>query len=276
MIVDDPVVDAVYTSSNFKTSVTSYGATFSVISGKNTVADKLVELIQNSNTSIHLASGHLRSHPVAEALLAKHAENPDMDIRIYLDNQEYISQSTHEDQQDELQTCLDTAGTDTNKQLECYESGMYFSYAMQDAGIDLRFKYYCYRWDYTYAPQMHHKYFVFDGKIIASGSYNLSDNAEHNTIENMVIYDGSVFPEIVEAFESNFESMWATDDNRDLYQSLLNLIENTDDPIPLTFDPMALTWEEVTNLKRQIRTYCPAVDSEEYRKEPTKHTVCYR
>jgi phosphatidylserine/phosphatidylglycerophosphate/cardiolipin synthase-like enzyme len=277
-ILDDPAIDTVFTSANFRiTQSTQYGPTFSVISGSNEISDRLVELIEGAQQSIHVASGHLRSRPVTEALLAAHAAHPELDIRIYLDNQEYISSSAHADQVEELETCITEAGTSTSRQQACMDSGFLFSYQVHQAGIPLRYKFYCYRWDASYAPQMHHKYMVIDGRILASGSYNLSDNAEHNTMENMVIYDGSAFPELVAAFEANFEGMWVTGEAEGLLASLTDEIENgTESSFPIVFPPMALTWEQVTELKAVIRDNCPGINTEAYRSNPTSHQYCER
>lgn len=278
MILDDPALDAVFTSANFRvTQSATNGPTFSVIAGENEISDRLVELINGAQQSIHVASGHLRSRPVVEALLARHQANPELDIRIYLDNQEYISASAHSDQVEELGECVAAAGSNASAQQRCLDSGFLFSYQVHEAGIPLRYKYYCYRWDASYAPQMHHKYFVFDGRILASGSYNLSDNAEHNTMENMVIYDASAFPGLVAAFERNFESMWVTGESEGLYDSLLDEVENgTGATFPIVFPPMALTWEQVTELKSAIREHCPKINSEAYRSNAPAHQVCER
>jgi phosphatidylserine/phosphatidylglycerophosphate/cardiolipin synthase-like enzyme len=276
LIVDDAWVDTAFTSANFKTYDSRYGRTFSVIRGENTIADKLVELIQDAQHSIHIASGHLRSRPVAEALLAKWAENPQMDIRVYLDQQEYISEWTNSQQELELLACLEAAGTSEAQAQDCYDKGFYFSYPIHAAGIPLKFKTYCYRWHYTYAVQMHHKYLVFDGQTVASGSYNLSDNAEHNTIENMVIYRAERFPALVAAFEDNFERIWVTGEAEGLYQATLDEVEHGGDSFPIVFDSMALTWQQVTTLKEAIRANCPEINSDAFRNEPQVHTTCSR
>jgi phosphatidylserine/phosphatidylglycerophosphate/cardiolipin synthase-like enzyme len=277
MILDDPAIDAVFTSANFTvTQSATNGPTFSAVTGSDAVADRLVELIWSAQRSIHIASGHLRSRPVSEALLARHQADPSLDIRIYLDNQEYLSESTHQEQERDLEACLAAAGGREAARQDCMDRGFLFSYAMHLAGIQLRYKAYCYRWHYSYAEQMHHKYMVIDGRILASGSYNLSDNAEHNTMENMVIYDGAAFPDLVAAFEQNFETMWNTGVEDGLFESLMDTVQNTTNDVPLVFAPMALTWDQVTTLKTAIRDACPAVNTEDYRNHPESHRVCDR
>ncbi|MBN2493359.1 MAG: hypothetical protein JXR96_02110 [Deltaproteobacteria bacterium] len=278
MIVDDPYLDAVYTSANFDTYVSSrYGPTFSVVKGRNAVSDRLVGLIRGASRSIHIASGHLRSHPVFEALLAKRAEDPGLDIRIYLDNQEYISEWYASQQDQELAECIFSAAGNADSEQACYETGLYFSYAAHEAGIPLRFKTYCYRWHYSYAEQMHHKYLVIDGQVLAAGSYNLSDNAEHNTIENMVIYDAARYPDLVAAFEDNFERLWVTGEAEGLYQALMTEItQGTGSSFPIVFAPMALSHDQVTALKDAIRDHCPEINSTDFRAYPERHWTCER
>jgi phosphatidylserine/phosphatidylglycerophosphate/cardiolipin synthase-like enzyme len=272
-IPDDGRFEMLFTSDNFDLKTTSYGPGFSVVSGRNAVADRVVELIEGAERSILVASGHLRSRPVAEAILAKHAEDPSLDIRVYLDGQEYISSWYYSHLVDERTACLEEAGDSTSKQQACTDRGFYYSYAMHEAGIPIRFKHYAYRWHYTYAPQMHHKYIVIDGETVLSGSYNLSDNAEHNTLENLVVYE---LESLADAFSTNFDVMWHTGEERGLYEDLLaELTEGTGD-IPLVYDSMALGWEEIKVLKDTLEDLCPAVHQWDYKKYPQSHKTCPR
>ena len=115
-----------------------------------------------------------------------------------------------------MQTCLAAAGTSETKKRDCMDNDFLFGYQVGQAGIDVRYKYYAYRWDFTYAPQMHHKFMAVDGKTLYSGSYNLSDNAEHGTFENMMVLKGAEHAALIQAFEANFESIWKTgrDENK--------------------------------------------------------------
>jgi len=273
VVVDDPGTAALFTSANFK--VKDASTTFSKVSGKNAVSDAVVQEIQNAKTSIHVASGHLRSRPISEALLAAHQKNPQLEIKVYLDQQEYISSSTNSKQVSELNTCLAAAGSSVSKQQACQDRGFYFSYPVQDAGIALKFKFYAYRWDYTYAEQMHNKYIIIDGETLITGSYNLSDNAEHNTFENMVVLRGPAFANLVASYEATFAKLWATDASGALLAQLKQKITSSS-TIPLVFAPMALTQPQVQALKSLIVANCPDVNSEEYRLHPNKHTTCPR
>ncbi|WP_298770580.1 phospholipase D-like domain-containing protein [uncultured Shewanella sp.] len=262
-----------FTSSNFNTSTTRYGETFSKVSGRNTVSDTLVDYINQAESSIKIASGHLRSWPITQALLNKQAEG-NVDIDIYLDIQEYISLYTHEQEQAERQACLEQATTPSQEQA-CYDKGSHYSYMLREQGIDVRFKSYSYRWHYSYAKQMHHKYTLIDNDTLITGSYNFSDNAEHNSMENIMIIERENNPLAIEEFINNFESIWQTGIEDQRYETLLAQInDETVQSFPIVFDPMAITWEQVTHLKERIRAVCPAINSEAFRKNPEAHYVC--
>jgi phosphatidylserine/phosphatidylglycerophosphate/cardiolipin synthase-like enzyme len=270
LITDKPNEHVFFTSQNFSVRDTTFSST-----GANTVADALVAAINGAAQSIHVASGHLRSRPVAEALIAKKKSNPQLDVRVYLDSQEYISKTTHDMQVDALEQCLANATSDARKR-DCTDRGFLFGYQVAtDGGIDVRYKYYAYRWDHSYAPQMHHKYMVVDGKDLYTGSYNLSDNAEHETFENMQLWKGTENAAIVAAFEANFESIWKTGKDENRLATLQQKIASQS-TIPIVFEPMALTHAEVTDLKNKIRTACPAVDSTAYRTNAAAHQTCTR
>lgn len=277
MIPADPSVDAVFTSANMRTYVSkTYGPTFSVISGLNTVSDRLVSIIDSAEDSIWIASGHLRSRPIAEAVIAATERNPALDVRVYLDGQEFTSQWLHDKQGVKLEECLVKAGTSTSKKQRCMDVGFKFGMAMHNApGVDLRYKYYSFRWDYTYAAQMHHKYLLVDSTVLATGSYNYSDNAEHNTIENCAIYNASAYPELVDRFRANFLSMWNTRTDGEFEAKMAEITEG-DDSFSIVWDAMALDTDQVSALKTAIRAHCPDVDSEEWRKNPGKYKVCHR
>jgi len=268
-IEDETTTHAHFTSDNFSVSNTTFR-----INGGNNVSSQLVAAIEGATESIRVASGHLRSRPVSEALLAKIAAHPEMDIRIYLDGQEYISSWYHAEQVDDLEECLAEATTPATIR-NCTDKGFYFGYQIALSGGDVRYKYYSYRWHYSYAKQMHHKYLLIDGDELWTGSYNLSDNAEHNTFENVLVFRGDEFAALIAAFANNFETLWETGRAEGLLAQLGAEVE-TSDNIPLVFDSMALTWDEVTDLKQLIRDNCADINSESYRTEPEHHWVCYR
>jgi phosphatidylserine/phosphatidylglycerophosphate/cardiolipin synthase-like enzyme len=270
-ITDGPDEHAFFTSDNF--DVKEGGNTFSV-TGRNTVSDQIIAAIQAADESILVASGHLRHRGISEALMAKLEENPELDVRIYLDAQEYISEFTHDEQIEELEECL-AAATTESKRRNCLDKGFLFGFMVGEAGAHVRYKWYAYRWHFSYAEQMHHKYLIVDGDELWTGSYNLSDNAEHNTFENMLHFTGEANRELIGAYQANFESIWETGRAEELLSDLRDEIA-TADAIPMVFDAMALEHDEVRSLKSLIVANCTQANSTDFRQHPESHTVCHR
>lgn len=52
---------------------------------------------------------------------------------------------------------------------------------------------------------MHHKFAVFDERLVATGSYNWTNSAEHANYENLVVLDE---PEVVARFQREFRRLW--------------------------------------------------------------------
>lgn len=263
---------AVFTSANFEVTNSRWGKGFRTIDNQNTVSQRIVELFQSAKSSIRIASGHLRSHVISSGLIAVKQANPDLVIEVYLDNQEFISSSYNEYQKAKRSDCIAEASSPQDVQ-DCFDRGYYYSLDVANSGIDVRFKTYAYRWHYSYAPQMHHKYILIDDNLLLTGSYNFSDNAEHETMENVIILAKQTYPQVIKQYLDNFTSMWnrGRDKLNGLYQSM-----DPGQDFPIVFDAMSLSWQEVDTLKAAIRKECPRINSDSYRKYPEKHRVCER
>ncbi len=268
----DVDADALFTSGNF--TITEGSTSFRLDRTRTRVSDALVAAIGRAQRSIHIASGHLRLRAVAEALVAARRARPSLDIKVYLDQQEYISASGHTAQVRDLELCRQNATTPA-RQWNCESKDFLFGKLVGDAGIDVRYKTYAYRWDYSYALQMHHKVMIVDGSELFTGSYNLSMNAEQATFENLIHLRGASYAPVVAAFEREFDRLWGTGRNPDLLPGLRSRIA-TAATIPLVFDSMALTWQEVTDLRTLTRANCIAVDSAAFRDDPAGHRTCAR
>lgn len=272
--LDDADVDAaaLFTSGNF--TVTDGTTTFRLDRTRTRVSDALVAAIGRAQRSIHIASGHLRLRAVAEALVAAKRARPALDIRVYLDQQEYISAAGHAAQVRDLETCRQNATTPA-RVWNCESKDFLFGKLVGDAGIDVRYKTYAYRWDYSYALQMHHKLMIVDGAELFTGSYNLSMNAEQATFENLLHLRGASYAPVVASFEREFERLWGAGRTPDLLPGLRSRIASAA-TIPLVFDAMALSWQEVTDLRTLVRANCAAVDSTAFRDDPAGHRTCAR
>ncbi len=264
VIVEDPGLHVFFSSDNFKVTDTTFS-----VNGGSRVSDELVRAIEGAEERIHIASGHLRSRPVSEALMAKRASDPDLDIQVYLDGQEYVSESANTEQKAARDTCLAGASTESAKNA-CLDKSFLYGLEVERAGIDVRYKYYAYRWDASYALQMHNKFLIIDDALW-TGSYNLSDNAEHNTFENMLMFRGPEFRDLLEQYEEKFQELRVQGDG--LLPTLRQTID-TAAVIPIVFTPMSLTWTEVRDLKSLISAECPKVNSVAFRTNPAANQTC--
>jgi len=272
-VPDQPGIELLLTSPNFKLGGAEH-ATWSVNKASTVVSDQWIAAIDRARTSIHIASGHMRLRPVAEALAKKKHDFPNIDIKVYLDQQEYISASGNNAQLAELAACQSGAATPTQI-ADCLRNDFLFAKVLVDAGITVRFKSFAYRWDASYAAQMHSKYMVVDGKEIISGSFNLSMNSEQATFENALHLTGAEYAPVYAAFEQNFGKIFETGRAQDLLGALRTQI-STAATIPLTFPPMSLTYTEFDQLRQLIRANCTVVDSDEYRGNAPAHKTCPR
>lgn len=266
MIPNDPGMEVFFTSSNFTVKDQTFSST-----GANTISDELVRAIDAATDHIHIASGHMRSRPVAEALMRKAKDAPDVEITIYLDGQEYVSESGNSAQKSEREACLAAASTPA-KERACLDKDYYYGRDVELAGAQVHYKFYAYRWDASYAAQMHNKIFIVDDALY-TGSYNLSDNAEHNTFENLFRLRGPEFKDLVDTYEQNFDKLWVQGEG--LLPGLTAKIDQ-DATIPLVFPAMSLTWTEVKDLKALVSKECPASNSAAYRENPAAHQVCVK
>lgn len=268
-VLDDEGLEALFTSHNFVPGGPD-GTTWRVDRDKMELTNAWTAAVERAQRSIHVATTHLRLRPLAEALIAKKQANPSLDIKVYLDQQEYISPSGDAAQRAETEACLAAATTEIQR-FNCTHKNFLYSKALADAGIELRFKSYAYRWDHSYAAQMHSKYMVVDGEEVLTGSFNASMSSEQATFESGLRVYGAAYAPFVAQFEQNFAAMW--DAGRDLLAPLRAKIE-TASTIPIVFPAMALTYDEFGDLRALIRASCPAVDSEAYRTNAPAHRTC--
>ena len=54
---------------------------------------------------------------------------------------------------------------------------------------------------------MHNKFAIFDGKLMVTGSYNWTNNAERFNYENAIFITD---PNIIKQYQREFDTMWRT------------------------------------------------------------------
>jgi phosphatidylserine/phosphatidylglycerophosphate/cardiolipin synthase-like enzyme len=134
------------------------------------IPEKLIELINSAEQSIHIASFEFNLTPVAEALIAAHERG--VDIR-------WVTDDEHGLEADE---------EDDHGQFEMLE----------DAGIEVK--------DDQRSALMHNKFWIFDGHTVWTGSTNITQNGNFRNNNNVIILQSTRLAEI---YEREFEEMWA-------------------------------------------------------------------
>ncbi|MDO9300888.1 MAG: phospholipase D-like domain-containing protein [Anaerolineales bacterium] len=139
-----------------------------VIAGS--IEERLIQFINNAQTSIHISSFEFNLTPVAEALIA--AKNRGVDVKWITDDKNGLD---YDIQPGRGQFSLLTA-----------------------AGIEVK--------DDDRSALMHNKFWIFDQQITWTGSTNITVNGIFKQNNNVLIIRS---PEIAFIFEREFQEMWS-------------------------------------------------------------------
>lgn len=135
----------------------------------NSIEQRLIEFINVSQKSIHIASFEFDLTPVAEALIAAH--NRGVDVRWVTDNEYGLEADT--------------------------EPGRGQFAMLQNAGIEVRAD--------NRTALMHNKFWIFDGLVLWTGSTNITKNGIFVQDNNAIAFQS---PELATIYEREFQEMW--------------------------------------------------------------------
>ncbi len=130
------------------------------------VRQRLVRAIDGSQSSIDVAVYNLTARELAEALRA--AKIRGVRIRVLVDR-------------------------------ERLEAGLSSIRGLRASGIAVR------SLGVPEQSLMHHKFAIFDDRLLVTGSYNWTNSAEHANYENLLVLDD---PELVARFQQEFLRLW--------------------------------------------------------------------
>lgn len=139
-------------------------------SATGSIEEKLIQLINNAQVSIHIASFEFNLTPVAEALIA--AKNRGVDVK-WITDDEY--------------------GLEADAQPERGQFSLLIA-----AGVEVKD-------DAGRSALMHNKFWIFDQQIVWTGSTNITVNGIFKQNNNVIVIRS---PEIAYAFEREFQEMW--------------------------------------------------------------------
>jgi phosphatidylserine/phosphatidylglycerophosphate/cardiolipin synthase-like enzyme len=136
---------------------------------QGSIEGRLIDKINAAQTSIHIVSFEFDLTPVAEALIA--AKQRGVDVRWVTDDESGLG-----------------ADEDPGR-------GQFAQ--LQNAGIEVRAD--------TRSALMHNKFWIFDGKILWTGSTNITESGVFEQNNNTVVIHS---PEIAAIYEREFAEMW--------------------------------------------------------------------
>ena len=156
---------------------------------RGSVAERLIEHINQAQSSIHIASFEFDLPPVADALIA--ARQRGLDVRFVTD---------------------DESGIEADE-----DDGLDLFPKMEAAGIGVR--------DDDRGALMHNKFWIFDQQTVWTGSTNITVNGVTRNNNNVIVINS---PRVAAMYEREFDEMWdgqfgpTSPSTRDSQQTAIN------------------------------------------------------
>jgi phosphatidylserine/phosphatidylglycerophosphate/cardiolipin synthase-like enzyme len=135
------------------------------------IEDKLIQLINGAQTSIHIASFEFNLTPVADALIA--AKNRGVDVKWVTDNKHGLEYDA--------------------------QPGRGQFAVLSKAGVEVKD-------DAGRTALMHNKFWIFDGRIVWTGSTNVTVNGIFTQNNNVLVIRSA---DIAFIFEREFQELWS-------------------------------------------------------------------
>ncbi len=217
---------------------------------------QIVNLINNANSSIEIATTRIKLRPIYEALKSAAARGVKIDVLVTMG--EYSP--SYFRNRSKMKECTDIYAD------KCSTSQNFSIFLQREdypgkENVNVRIKYFDLRKDSYLQKQMHSKYLITDNKTLITGSFNWSVSAEYNHFENIIRVEGQENPEILKSFNSDFDRMW--DMNRSNLDSFTKNLEEkvrSKEKINCSFEPMALSFNEIDyllNTGKRVKSISP-------------------
>ncbi len=214
--------------------------------GIYTVRDAIISAIKGARKTIHCSFNHFNMLEISQALVE--AARRGVDVKLTVDNQEFRERWS--DRGIEMTPYF-------------YENWKKLpGNANKTAPVRVKF--------YSHYPNPakwylnHHKFFLVDAgqsnAVLFTGSYNLSETAEHNQFDNMVAFSGSNYANLHKSFMNEFNTLWGLERSGDKPKKdvldFYTTVNNGSLPIHSS-KPISLTFEEIIDLRKSVRAIAP-------------------
>jgi len=164
-----PAVESVAHSDWWEVYFVNHSGAYSAENYAGSIEDELIKKIDGTVDSIHIASFEFNLIPVADALIR--AQERGVDVR-------WVTDDEHGLEADE-------------------DPGRGQFEMLEDAGIEIR--------DDARGALMHNKFWIFDRKILWTGSTNITESGIFEQDNNTIVIHS---PALAEIYEREFEEMW--------------------------------------------------------------------
>ncbi|MGB0454533.1 MAG: phospholipase D-like domain-containing protein [Bacteriovoracaceae bacterium] len=204
------------------------------------VRDMVIDQIRKAKKSIHLCLNHFFIKEIVDEIMIAMKER-NVEVKFAVDNQEYKYY------------------TSRTKEATPYFVHL-FKKAYPNKEIPVRIKFYSLAPSYHYWLLNHHKFMIIDygteEQKLINGSYNFSKTAEHNQFDNLVLYEGVEYAELIEDFMGEFENLWGLNRKRGdkLDQDYMDYFTKPNSsgffPLHNFKSAQSVTWDELVKWKK--------------------------
>jgi phosphatidylserine/phosphatidylglycerophosphate/cardiolipin synthase-like enzyme len=218
--------------------------------GPYTVRDAIISAVKNAKKNVYCSFNHFNIKEISDALLE--ASKRGVDVKLTVDNQEFRERFNPE------------AIEMTPHFVENWKKIA----GNEKKNVPVRVKWYSHAPNPTRWLLNHHKFLLVDydaqggsdNTVLVTGSYNLSETAEHNQFDNMVTFRGTKYAALQKSFLDEFNKLWswersADKPNADIVKHYTTVSNGV---LPIHHNrAVSLTWEEIFDLRSQVRAIAP-------------------
>lgn len=201
-----------------------------------TLTRKVVQLIDEAQSKLEIASARIRLRPIYEAILR--ALKRGVKVEMVVNQSSFPSKKKRGSAK--LNVCSD-------KYLKsCSKNQNFVSFLHKETfdnkkNLKLKVKFFNLNKANHITNQMHNKYMIIDETLVVTGSFNWSLSAEFGHIENIVVLDGNIHTLALQGYQSDFAKLWTTD--QEYYEQLKKNTKCRFNPIFLTINQIDVIYE---------------------------------
>lgn len=211
-----------------------------------TVRDAIINAVDAATKTVYCSFNHFNMKEIADALVR--ASERGVDVRLTVDNQEFV----------------ENWRPGIIEMTPVFVDGWKKIPGNEGKEPPVRVKFYSHYPNPALWLLNHHKFLLIDGgtpkAVLLTGSYNLSETAEHKQFDNMVSFVGKKYRSLHDAFQGEFDTLWdlerkAGKPNQELVSYFTTIKENS---LPIhQLKAVSLSWGEIIALRDQIRQMEP-------------------